>query len=292
MKTYIEFKKQRELGVILSDSFAFIRNEFKPLMKVVFEISGLYLVLFLITMAFYIYSSGDVFDFNFIKSNSQWANLPLLIVSLLLFVVFGLLAYTFANSAILHYIKSYIENNGIVNIEEVKQNVKSTFWGFLGLSLLKWITLVVTLMLCLLPVLYTMVPMYVVLCIFVFEKKDATFSFSSSFDFIKNDYWITLATILIIGIIVFIVSYLIELPALIYSLVNMGVFSGEMDPVTMAEGMVDPIYIVLNVVSYLFKFILNIVFTVSSAFIYFNINEKLNFSGTYERIKSLGKTEN
>jgi hypothetical protein len=291
MKKLIEFKKQRELGVILSDSFGFIREEFKPLLKVIFQISGPYLLLFLISMAFYIYSTGDVFNFSVIRSNADFFNLPLLFVSLLLFIIFGMLAYTFANSAILHYIKSYIENDGNANVDEVKQNVKDTFWGFFGLSFLKWITIIITMMLCLFPVIYTMVPMYVVLCIYVFENKDATHAYSYSFDFIKSEYWITLATIFVIGIIVIVTSYLIDLPAIIYSLVSMGIFSGETDPVAMAEGMIDPVYIFLNVISYLFKFILNVVFTVSSAFIYFNINEKLNFTGTYERIQSLGKTE-
>lgn len=34
---YIEFKKQRELGEILSDSFVFIRNEFKPFLGTILK---------------------------------------------------------------------------------------------------------------------------------------------------------------------------------------------------------------------------------------------------------------
>jgi hypothetical protein len=40
---YIEFKKQRELGEILSDTFAFFRNEFKPFFTTFFEIVGPFL---------------------------------------------------------------------------------------------------------------------------------------------------------------------------------------------------------------------------------------------------------
>ena len=49
--------------------------------------------------------------------------------------------------------------------------------------------------------------------------------------------------------------------------------------------------IFLNVISYLFKFLLNLILTVSSALVYFNLNEKLNFTGTFERIQSIGKTK-
>ena len=35
---YIEFKKERDFGLILGDTFAFLRNEFKPLLKILFSI--------------------------------------------------------------------------------------------------------------------------------------------------------------------------------------------------------------------------------------------------------------
>ena len=37
---YIEFKKQRELGDILTDTFAFLRSEFKPFFTTFFKIVG------------------------------------------------------------------------------------------------------------------------------------------------------------------------------------------------------------------------------------------------------------
>ncbi|MFT5738606.1 MAG: hypothetical protein ACI9SG_002963, partial [Maribacter sp.] len=40
---YIEFKKQRELGEILSDTFAFFRNEFKLFFTIFFKIVGPFL---------------------------------------------------------------------------------------------------------------------------------------------------------------------------------------------------------------------------------------------------------
>jgi len=290
MKKLIIFKKQRELGEIISDTFAFIREEFKPFLKTTLQISGPYLVLFLISTSFYIYTSGDLFDFQINQDFSAIKNLPLTFGALLLFMLTGVLAYVYANSAALHYIKSYIKNEGNVNVEEVKESVKETIWGFLGLGVLKWITLIFAMLLCCLPIFYAMVPMFVIFCIYVFENKDATDSYSYSFSLINSDFWMTLFTIIIIGLIVYIASYVFSLPAGIYSIVKMGIFSGEMDPKNMMD-FVDPIYILLNIFSYLFKFLLNLILTVSSAFIYFNLNEKLNFTGTYERIQSLGKTK-
>jgi len=289
MRKLIEFKKQRELGEVLTDTFGFIREEFKPFTTTVLQICGPYLLLFLISLSFYVYSSGDLFNFQ-LGNEIQQDNLPLLFGSLLAFMIFGVLAYTYADSAVLHYIKSYIHNDGRVNVNEIKQNVKDTFWGFLGLSILKVITLIIAFAICCLPFFYAIVPMFIVFCIYVFESKDATSAYSDSFALIKGEFWMTFATILVIGIIVMIASYAFGIPAAIYSIAKMGIFSGEIDPANMQD-FIDPVYIFLNVISYLFKFLLNLILTVSSAFIYFNLNEKLNFTGTFERIQSIGKTE-
>ncbi len=292
MKKYIEFKKQRELGDVLTDAFGFVKIEFKPFLKTIFQISGPYLVLFLLSMAFYMYSVGDIFSFtaagNFDGGNTT--SLFVMFFAIMCFAVFGVLAYTFATSAALHYIESYSNNNGEVDFSAVKQNTHKTFWSFLGLNLLKWIVLFFSILLCVLPVFYFMVPMAVVLSILVFEKKDIGDSFSTSFKLIKEEFWITLATIIIVGLIVMVASYAFSLPAAMYSMVKMGIFSGEIDPTNM-QSFIDPIYILLNILNYLVQFLLNLISIVAAALIYFNLNERKNFTGTFERIQSIGKRD-
>ncbi|MBR9756667.1 MAG: hypothetical protein GYB39_01170 [Algicola sp.] len=288
MKQLIEFKKRRELGDILGDSFGFIRQEFSPFFKLILHICAPYLVLFLVSFSFYLYASGGVLDFQLGETELP-ANLGLMFLALGLFVVTGAVTYIYANTAVIHYIKSYIDNRGHVNAMEVKQHVKDTFWGFAGLSVLKWVTLIIAMMLCLLPVFYFMVPMFVVFSIYVFENKNASDAYSYSYTLIKEDFWGTWVTIFVLGLIISVAGYAFSLPAGIYSLIKTGIFSGEIDPATMNESFTDPIYIVLNLFSYLFKFILNLVLTVGGVFVYFNLNEKKNFTGTMERIDSIGK---
>ncbi|MCF6295102.1 MAG: hypothetical protein L3J25_05385 [Flavobacteriaceae bacterium] len=291
MKQYIEFKKQRELGDILSDTFAFIRYEFKPFLKTIFNIAGPYLLMFLIAMAFYLYTVGDIFDFStYNQPGNEMFSFGLMFVSFAFIGITGILAYVIASSVALHYIKSYVKNKGNVNISDVKQDVKQTFWSFVGLGIIKWVVLIFAMMLCFLPVLYFMVPMAVMFSIFVFEGKDVSDSFSYSFKLIKDNYWITLLTIIVIGLIVTVAGYVFGLPAGIYSMVKMGIFSGEIDPANM-NSFIDPVYIVLNILNYLANFLLNLISIIGSAFIYFNLNEKMNFTGTLERIESIGKNE-
>ncbi len=291
MKQYIEFKKQRELGEILSDTFAFLRHEFKPFITIILKVSGPYILFFLISLVFYMYTVGDVFNFANIQSNSLDNFSPLLmLIALLLFAISGLLAYVFANSTAMHYIKSYINYGGRIDEFEIKQEVKDTFWSFIGLGILKWIVLIFAIMLCFFPVFYFIVPMAMVFSILVFEKRDAMDSFNYSFSLIKDEFWVTLATIIIIGIIVMVASYAFGLPAGIYSIIKMGIFSGEVDPGNMLS-FSDPIYIILNIVSYAARFLLNLITVVAYVFIYFNLNERKNFTGTFEQIQRIGNTE-
>ena len=290
MKSFIEFKKQREFGEILADTFAFIRNEFKPFFGAIIKISGPYVALFLVAMVFYIYIVGDQFNFDFTQPDQFYSNPFKLIVAYIVYFAAAILAYTFTTSTVLNYIKSYIDNAGVVNLEDVKLNVYKTFWSFLGLSILKGITLIVAMLICCLPAFYFIVPMLVTLPILVFEKSGASDAYGKSFPLIKDEFWITLATIIVLLIIYWVISFVFSLPTAIYTYAKMGIFSGEIDPGSL-DTITDPVYIILNVLGSFFQYILNTITIVGSAFIYFNLNERKYFSGTLERIDSLGKLE-
>lgn len=289
-RSYIEFKKQRDFGSILSDTFTFIRNEFKPFVKTVFTIAGPTIVLFMISMAFYTYIAGDMMDFDVYRS-SNFKNPGLIFLSAVAYLISAMLAMIFIGSSALHYIKSYISNKGDVNFDDVKRNVSGTFWGYLGAGILKWLTLGFAFVLCFLPVLYAMVPMFLVFCIYVFEKKrGATDAYSHSFYLVNEDFWTTIGTIIVIFILMWVISLVFSIPAVIYTFAKTGILSGEIDPGNMTYFQ-DPIYIILNVISTLFSILLNLISIVASAFIYFHLNEKRNFTGTYERISNIGKIE-
>ena len=124
MKPMIEFKKQRELGDIISDTFKFLRQEFKPFTKAVFTIAGPFMVLYLLAMVFYMYMIGDLFTFG---NAANFQSLGLFFVTIGVFFICLILVYVFANAAALHYIKSYIRNNGKVDLNEVRTQANRGF---------------------------------------------------------------------------------------------------------------------------------------------------------------------
>ena len=295
MKQFIQFKKQRELGEMLSDVFAFLRNEFKPFFSLILQITLPYLIFVFVGLGFLFYTVGD---FTEILTDGPSAfdgeemGAVMIFVSLLVLVIGGVLVYALSYSTTLHYIKSYTENNGVIDTDQVKSEVKETFWSFIGLSFLKGIAIFVGILLCFFPGIYLLVPMSVVFCIMIFEKKSVMDAFSDSFKFVKDEWWMTFLTLFVVGLIIGVIGGVLNLPATIYTYVKMGIFSGEFDPEANPLGFYkDPIYIILNLICYAFKFFLNFITIIVTIFIYYNINEKKNFTGTFEQIDSLGNTK-
>ncbi|WP_225035645.1 hypothetical protein [Winogradskyella sp. SM1960] len=292
-RPYIEFRKQRDFSSILSDTFGFIRNEFKPFMKTIFNIAGPAIVVFMLSLSAYNYLAGDMFDFTSMTEPSIGSTNIFVIISVaIIYLISAIAAYILTAAAVLFYIKSYVDHKGDVDAVEVKSNVYKSFWPFFGLSFLKGITLIIAMMLCFFPVLYVMIPMAIVFSIYVFEPKRSTSdAFTQSFTLANADFWTAFGAFIVLGIIYYVLIMVLSLPSVIYTLISTGIFSGEIDPANISSMSTDPVIVLLNVLNTFFQFILNIILMISGAVIYFHLHEKVNFTGTYDRISEIGKTE-
>lgn len=286
---YIEFKKQRELGEILSDAFGFIRQQFKPFFGTFLKIVGPYLLVMIISSSFYFYAIGGVFRLE-VQTSNEVFNPLLLFVALSIFMASVIVCYVMAQATVLYYIRSYANNKGSIDFEEIKKDVYANFWRFLGLGILVVISLIAGFMLCFIPGIYLYPPLMLSFSILVFDHKSVTDAFSYSFTLIRDNWWATFATLFVVGLIVGIVGYVFNIPAVIYLWIKMGVFSGAMDAESMGGDFVDPVYILLNLLSLLMQLMLNLISVTAAAMVYFHLNEKKNFTGTYERIENLGKS--
>ncbi|WP_179319561.1 hypothetical protein [Winogradskyella helgolandensis] len=292
-KSYIEFRKQRDFSSILSDTFGFIRNEFKPFIKTIFNIAGPAIVIFMLSLAAYNYVAGDILNFtSFNEPSLNSTSIVVTIVTVIIYFISAIAAYILTAATVLFYIKSYVDNKGIIDPSEIKSSVYKSFWSFFGLSFLKGITLMIATMLCVLPVFYAMIPMAIVFSVYVFEPKRSTSdAFSQSFTLANADFWTAFGVFIVLGIIYYILAMVFSIPSVIYALISTGVFSGEIDPANLNTFSADPVVIVLNVFNTFFQFLLNIILMVAGAVIYFHLHEKVNFTGTYDRISEIGKSE-
>ena len=134
-RPYIEFRKQRDFSSILNDTFGFIRNEFKPFIRTIFNIAGPAIVVFLLSLAAYNYVAGDLFNFSsFNQPSFNSTSVFVTVIVAIIYLISAITAYILTASTTLFYIKSYVDRKGSIDAAEIKSNVLKSFWSFFGTS--------------------------------------------------------------------------------------------------------------------------------------------------------------
>ena len=285
--TFIEFKKERDLGAIITDTFKFIRDNWKDYFTMLLKIVGPVLALALLALIGYFFAISDLIQgisnnpsdpFNFLSGFLPW---------LLIIMVVFILLYTLMSMTSLFFIKSYMDNKGKANFEEVRNNVLTNFWKFLGLGFLITLVVILGTLFCYLPGIYLWVTLSLATSIMVFEGKGVSDTFSHAFTLIKGQWWNTFGVVLVVGLLISVLGQVFSIPTIIYQFIKMATFSEE-DPTQIIGLFKDPIYLLLNLVSYAFQFILYSIPMISGVFIYYDLNEQKNLTGTMEKIENLG----
>jgi len=286
---FIQFKKQRELGDILTDTFKFIRIHYKPLFGLVIRIAGPALLAVILAYVFYMQTTVGSFNFNpSVGGSSNLFTLNFLL-ALLALMATGMAFYALMYGTIMSYIKLYTNNNGIVDSNEVKVMVRKRFWSLFGLSFLVGLITGVGMVFCFLPGIYFAVVFSVSYAVLVMEDRDVSDSISYCFQFMKGEWWITFATLFIMGVLYYILILIFNIPQYIYFFAK-GFTSNDMISGNAAE-MFDWGYIALSVIGVIAQYLFYSLIVIGTGFIYFNINEKKNDTGTLEQIDLLGSEE-
>lgn len=292
MKDFINFKKERDLGAIISDTFKFIREEYKTIFRLYLKHVGWLLLLIVASSTYYQYQSlkftGDLAIGNdpgaFLLEMLSSAGIAFLLV-LLCSIAYSALSLTTINSII----KSYVKNEGEINEEEVSQYIGQYFATTLGSFIVYGILVFIGFLLCVVPGVYLIVPLTLIFPIIVFQEKSFSDAFSECFKLIKQNWWITFATLLIVTILMWLIGSLFQIPIIVMSALETftSLQEGSQTPGT-ANLASSWLYMTFYVLASLAQYILSLVSLISVALIYFNLNEFHNKTGTLEDIDRIG----
>ncbi len=281
-KEYIEFKKERDLGTIISDAFKFIRLEGKQFFLTVLKIAAIPIIITLVASAYTFYSLSNIPD------NNPFNTLSFGGAGMIAGIAY-IVTLVFVNLAGMYYIKSYIDNKGQVSQEEITANVKNKFWSFTGFGFLAMLIIFASMLLCFFPVIYTATVLSLGASILVFENETATDAISKCFSFISGHFWETFGVMFVVGLLVGVLGYVFQIPAIIYQFVKMGVGLGNNDPSAVFSLYRDPIYLLLNIIASIGNFMFYAITLITNVFLYFDINEQKNLTGTIEQIDNIGQ---
>lgn len=289
------FKKERDFGEIISDTFSFFSQNNKKLFNIFFKFIGPFILLLVITSTLYQYKTGDLLsDVSIIGTNldSFFSSIIENLFVLVLFLISTLLTSIITYLVILHAIKSYISNNGEILESDISNGIKEDFWKMTGYFILFYIVAIIGFMLCLLPGIYISVVLAPGVALLVMKDISVTDAFSKCFNLIKDNWWITFATFLVFFILLGILNFIFQLPATIYAFIEG--FTGAKDfnsletNQTLSGVYQDWIYLLFSAIAVIGQYFMNIFSVIMVALVYFNLIEKQEFTGTYEQIENIG----
>lgn len=278
---FIQFKQQRELGEIISVSFKFLRENYKTYLRLLIKIAGPAFLLLIAALAYYSYSNmGNMLNAETFMSGEFFISFGVLALTLLLY-------FSAVYATVYNLIKSYIQNKGEIKDDEVASWAKEDLGKMFGLNIISWIFMFAGMMLFLIPGIYVSVPLSIATAALIFKNQSITESITEGFNLVKSNWWMSFLTLLLFWVIIYVISLIFQLPLIIYTFVKAFTSVSEGSAADMSE-MFDGVYILLSIVSSLVQYIFYSIIPIGVAFLYFHLNEKKNFTGTYERIDNLG----
>jgi len=289
MNQLIHFKKQRDLGDIITDTFKFLRLQGKDLFLLILKICGPALLVILLSFIYYAKITLSSFD-NIFSGDTNFNLFSTdVIFSIGIMMISMVVYYTLLQCTVLCYIKTYIKNQGVVSEQEIRDGVKNSFWNVLGLSFLVGLILIAGFIFCGFPGIYLGVVLAITYSIAIFEKKDVIDTIGYSFKLIKGEWWNTFATFFVVIILFYIILVIFQIPQYIYFFTKSFTISEEIgsDP----SQVFDWVYIALNSIAMIAQYLLYTILVIASCFVYFNLNEKRNYTGTIEAIDAIGNRE-
>jgi len=290
---YINFKKERDLGSIITDTFKFIKEEYKTLFRLYIKHVGWLLLLVVAASTYYQYQSLKI-STSVLTETGPAAFLTEMIadtgIAILLLSLASIAYSALSLVVITSIIKSYVQNNGEIYEDEVNQFIKQFFGRTLGSLVVVGLLVFIGFLLCVLPGIYLIVPLSLIFPILVFQEKTFAEAFSESFKLIKNNWWISFATLLVVSILISLIGGLFQLPIVVMTAMEtfVSIQDGTGTPGTETLSG-NWLYMLFYILAALAQYILGIVTLISLTLVYFNLNEFHNKTGTLEDIDRIGK---
>ncbi|HRX10873.1 MAG TPA: hypothetical protein P5210_04430 [Draconibacterium sp.] len=264
----IQFRKKREIGDIFTDSFEFIRQEIKPISKLV----GIYVFPFLLLYGLVlVYLQKNVISrFDFSNPDTLLENIGPMYMNMFLFSLFGLFVQALLIAAYYSYIDAYVKKGkGNFDLSEITPQLFANGLLAIGASFVLFLLVMVGVILCIIPGIYFANTYSLVFFILIFEKKGFGSAFSRSSLLIRSQWWNTFLINIVGVIIIWTVGMIMSIPTMITGF-SKNIFNPDLAPVEYPDW-----YWVLIAISSIVSSVLYIILYTFLAFQYFNLDESI-----------------
>ncbi|HEX6914893.1 MAG TPA: hypothetical protein VF145_06610 [Chitinophagaceae bacterium] len=274
----IHLRKLRDFGENLGDTFQFIRQEFKPLLRNFLLIAGVFLLGAAIVTA--IFQTEIAILFRDIDADGPGMRFVALLLTKYLVVLLCLMvAMAAMQTTVACYMKLYDQSGVSPSLEQVWEEFRKHIFTVLILALIKGILYLIGFALCILPGIYLMIVFAPMTFVVVNEHASVGTAFNRCFALSRQNFWLSTA--------IYIVAYII------YSAAG-GILGFALSLITGIEELFSTHHVpgtidtVVNSVSNTFSALFYIVFIVSVALNYYSLEEGAEGTGIMRRLESIG----
>ncbi len=265
----IQFKKKREIGEIITDSFKFLQQEYKPVLRLVF----IYVLPFLLLYAFVqiqvqqkLLGGIDFSDTERLKENIVPFYKNLFMSGIFSLFVQSLLAATFYT-----YVEAYlIKGKGNFTLSDITPLLFSNGLIALKANILLFIIVIIGLFLCIVPGIYFANTLSIVVIVSMFERKGTINAFIRTAFLVNSQWWNTLLLNLLAIVLIWSASFIISIPTM-FTGASVDLFGTE--PINTEQ--LPVLYWVLSGLSSVVGSVLWIIAYTFWAFQYFNLDERM-----------------
>lgn len=212
--TPIQLRQYRDFGQLISTTFQFLRQNWRPLFR---AIGVICLPIGLISGFLIGKSMGDIQRVS--MANVEFTGVTQLLPMIIGYVLL-LLTLVLLIAIVYEYLRAYEqgENHGITTADLWKRAI-AQIGSYIGISLLMGILVVIGTLLCIIPGIYLFVALSLAYMVHAIERKGVIDSMKRSHQLITDRWWETFGLIIILGLIQSVIAYALMIPTMILSFV-------------------------------------------------------------------------
>lgn len=219
----IRFRKTRDLGAIITDSFEFLKQEIKPISRILLVYVLPFVVLYVVAQIYMQRNVLSRFDLN--DPENLMANIGPFYSNLFLFMLFGLFINSLLVGTYYSYLEAYIKlGKGNFTLHDISSRFFSNSLLALGAGLLYTAAIILGIFMCVMPGIYIANTLSLIAFIAIFEKKGISDAVSKSWRLVNSQWWNTLALNIVSILMVYAVGTILSLPTILLGF-STGIFA-------------------------------------------------------------------
>ena len=264
----IQFRKKRELGDIISDSFQFLKHESKPLLRLTIVYVLPFIILYGIAQ---VYVQRKVMaNVDFTDPDMLMSNLGPIYSNILFISLFSLFVQSLLSGAFYTYVEAYVKKGkDNFSLHDITPHLFSNSLLALGANLVLFFSVILGMFLCIIPGFYFGNSLSLVVMIIIFERKGLGNALSRSWNMVHSQWWNTLLLNLAAFLIIIAISFVLSIPAMIA-----GVGTSALNMQEPGNLDYPNLYWVLMAISTIISSVLWVIPYTFLALQYFNIDER------------------